>query len=97
MKFNSLVFFFLKKISVVPLVHKPFQNCNKEITGFFYFEKLEGLFLTFVGKYKYSGLHGVSDSGRGKSVQTVYTTAAHSPLSVLTFINVENQEPYLPI
>lgn len=30
-------------------------------------------------------------------VYTVYTTVAHSPLSVVTFINVENQEPYLPI
>ena len=42
--------------------------------------------LTFVGKYKYSGLNRVSNSSHGKSVRTVYTTVGHSALPVSIFI-----------
>lgn len=59
-------------------------------------DKLEGL-LTFVGKYKYSGLDRVSNSSHEKSVHTVHMTVGHSALPVSIFINVENQEPFLLI
>lgn len=93
MKFDSLVFFFLKKISAFPLVHKLFQNRTNRnnMTNF----REAGRPLTFLGKYKYSGLNRVSNSSHGKSVHTVYTTVGHSALPVSIFINVENQDPYL--
>lgn len=93
--FHSLFFFSLKKYQPFPLFTNRFitgTNRNKH-------DKFHeaGRPLTFVGKYKYSGLNKVSNSSHGKSVHTVYTTVGHSALPVSIFINVENQEPYLRI
>lgn len=75
---NVFTFFSLKKYQPFPLVHKQLcTQANKTNENNF---QEAGRPLTFVGKYKYSGLKGVSNSSHGKSVHTVYTTVGHSAL-----------------
>lgn len=83
--FYSLFFFSLKKYQPLPLFTNRFKTGTNRKKNMINSEEA-GRPLTFVGKYKYSGLNRVSNSSHGKSVHTVYTTVGHSALPVSIFI-----------
>lgn len=72
----SFIFFLFKKISAFSPCSQTALYSGKQNQQDKFHEA--GRPLTFVGKYKYSGLNMVSKSSHGKSVRTVCTTVGHS-------------------